>query len=110
MDITKDRLYCDAKDSPRRRATQAVMREAFEHLAALLAPVLAFTADEAWEFAGHAGSVHLELFPEVDEAARDHEVLEAHVEYLLKLRGGDRAGHRAGAPGKAHRQCARRRL
>ena len=31
VDITKDRLYCDAQDSPRRRATQAVMREAFEH-------------------------------------------------------------------------------
>ena len=30
VDITKDRMYCDAADSPRRRATQAVMREVFE--------------------------------------------------------------------------------
>jgi isoleucyl-tRNA synthetase len=85
IDITKDRLYCDAADSPRRRATQAVMREAFQSLSALLAPILAFTTDEAWEFAGHADSIHLELFPKPDESARDPEA-EAQIELLLKLR------------------------
>ena len=48
VDITKDRMYCDAPDSPRRRATQAAMREIFEALCRLLAPVLVFTAEEAW--------------------------------------------------------------
>ena len=32
VDITKDRMYCDAPDSPRRRATQAAMREIFDAL------------------------------------------------------------------------------
>src|SRR5207249_7185263 len=39
IDITKDRMYCDAADSPRRRATQAVMHEIFGALCRLLAPV-----------------------------------------------------------------------
>jgi isoleucyl-tRNA synthetase len=86
VDITKDRLYCDGADSPRRRATQAVMQEAFGSLAALLAPILAFTADEAWEFAGKAESIHIEMFPEVNEAARDPDA-ELEIEGLLKLRG-----------------------
>jgi isoleucyl-tRNA synthetase len=86
VDITKDRLYCDAADSPRRRATQTVMHRVFEDLARLLAPILAFTADEAWEFAGEKTSVHLELFPAPDAALRDP-ALEAQMEQLLKLRG-----------------------
>ena len=86
VDITKDRLYCDAADSPRRRATQAVMREVLDALTRLLAPILVFTADEAWEFAGNAESVHLESFPKARAELRDP-ALEAHVENLLKLRG-----------------------
>jgi isoleucyl-tRNA synthetase len=86
VDITKDRLYCDGAESARRRATQAVMGEAFRGVSALLAPILAFTTDEAWEFAGRTGSIHLELFPEVNEKARDI-AAEGQVELLLKLRG-----------------------
>src|ERR1700716_443255 len=52
IDITKDRMYCDAPDSPRRRATQATMHNIFEALCKLLAPILAFTAEEAWRYLG----------------------------------------------------------
>ena len=86
VDITKDRLYCDAANSPRRRATQAVMAQVLDALARLLAPILAFTADEAWQFSRNSASVHLELFPEPDAALRDT-ALEAHFEQLLQLRG-----------------------
>ncbi len=86
VDITKDRMYCDAVDSPRRRATQWVMAQAFDALARLLAPVLVFTADEAWEFSGRAGSVHLATFPEADPAWRA-EALETRIAELLQLRG-----------------------
>ena len=55
VDITKDRMYCDAPDSPRRRATQAAMREIFDALCKLLAPVLVFTAEEAWRHSAVAG-------------------------------------------------------
>jgi isoleucyl-tRNA synthetase len=44
----KDRLYCDRADSPRRRVTQAVMRQLMELICRLLAPVMPHTADEAF--------------------------------------------------------------
>ncbi|MEP6672142.1 MAG: isoleucine--tRNA ligase [Chthoniobacter sp.] len=86
VDITKDRLYCDAAHSPRRRVTQTVMVRVLDALARLLAPILAFTADEAWGFANHQTSVHLELFPEPDAVLRDP-ATETQVEQLLNLRG-----------------------
>ncbi len=86
VDITKDRMYCDAVDSPRRRATQAAMREIFDTLCRLLAPILAFTAEEAWGYLGTAGSVHLQLFPEPRAAARDT-LVRSEIEELLALRG-----------------------
>jgi isoleucyl-tRNA synthetase len=86
IDITKDRMYCDRPDAPRRRATQAAMREIFQALCQLLAPILVFTAEEAWSYLGEVGSVHLQLFPEPREAARDA-VVRAQIEELLKLRG-----------------------
>ena len=86
VDITKDRMYCDAASSPRRRATQTVMNACFDAITRLLAPILVFTADEAWGYAGHAESVHLETFPEPSAAWRD-EALEKQMEEWLKLRG-----------------------
>jgi len=64
VDITKDRMYCDAPDSPRRRATQFAMRGVHTALCRWLAPILPFTAEEAWTYTGAAASVHLEQFPE----------------------------------------------
>jgi len=63
VDTTKDRLYCDSSSSVRRRATQTAMTIIFKALCRLLAPILAFTADEAWEYAGYKGSVHEQDFP-----------------------------------------------
>jgi len=76
IDITKDRMYCDAPGSHRRRATQTVLYEAFDTLVRLIAPILVFTAEEAWSSFGKNLSVHLERFPEsnrslIDTAAID---------------------------------------
>ena len=49
-DVVKDRLYTDAADSLRRRATQTALHRMVGSLCKMLAPLLAFTADEAWEF------------------------------------------------------------
>jgi isoleucyl-tRNA synthetase len=69
IDATKDRMYCDAADSPRRIASQCAMHEIFHAISKLLAPILAFTADEAWEHAPFtSGSVHEQDFPEPDPA------------------------------------------
>src|SRR6266487_3278559 len=84
IDITKDRMYCDAPDSPRRRATQTVMHEIFGALCRLLAPVLVFTAEESWRHSALGGSVHLQEFPRLEH--RGHEESDQIAE-LLKLRG-----------------------
>ncbi|HXC99359.1 MAG TPA: isoleucine--tRNA ligase [Verrucomicrobiae bacterium] len=58
-DVVKDRLYTDAANSPRRRSTQTALHRLLTGLCQMLAPMLVFTAEEAWEFVpGAEGSVH----------------------------------------------------
>ena len=59
-DVIKDRLYTDAANSPRRRSTQTALHRLVTGLCQMLSPILAFTADEAWEFipGKPTGSVH----------------------------------------------------
>lgn len=84
VDITKDRMYCDAVDSPRRRATQTAFAEIFLAISKLLAPILAYTADEAWEHCPFTeGSVHTQDFPEATNSSREATQV---VGELLKLR------------------------
>jgi isoleucyl-tRNA synthetase len=73
FDVRKDCLYCDRPDSLRRRANRTVMDIVFDRLTAWLAPILAFTAEEAWlaREPGRTGSVHLTQFPEVPAEWRD---------------------------------------
>ncbi len=49
-DVVKDRLYTDPAASPRRRSTQTALHRLVTGLCQMLSPILAFTADEAWEF------------------------------------------------------------
>jgi isoleucyl-tRNA synthetase len=73
FDIRKDALYCDRLDSPRRRAARTVLDILHRSLCAWLAPVLVFTAEEAWlaRFPDEEGSVHLLDFPFVPEGWKD---------------------------------------
>lgn len=48
MNVTKDRLYSEAANSPRRRAVQTVLDDILETLVRILAPILSFTCDEVW--------------------------------------------------------------
>jgi isoleucyl-tRNA synthetase len=59
-DVIKDRLYTDAANSLRRRSTQTALHRLVSGLCQMLAPILAFTADEAWEFVPgkNVNSVH----------------------------------------------------
>jgi isoleucyl-tRNA synthetase len=64
FDIRKDTIYCDRPDSPKRRAARTVLDHLHRCLCTWLAPVLCFTAEEA--FAARFGedvSVHLETSP-----------------------------------------------
>jgi isoleucyl-tRNA synthetase len=84
FDIRKDVLYCDPYDSLTRRAALTVLDQVFAALTAWLAPMLAFTMEEAWlnRFPDEQGSVHLRQFPDVPPAWRD----EALAEKWRKLR------------------------
>ncbi len=77
LDILKDRLYTFPARSPDRRAAQTALYEILHKLVRLMAPVLAFTSDEVWDhLPGVSGSVHQELFPEVDRARIDDTLAE----------------------------------
>ncbi|MBI5136836.1 MAG: isoleucine--tRNA ligase [Nitrospirae bacterium] len=89
LDITKDAVYCGARNDPARRAAQAVMHRILTHLARLMAPVLSFTAEEVWEHMPAAWkreeSVHLADFPAPDPNRRD-DALATRWETLRKIR------------------------
>lgn len=70
FDIRKDSLYCDAADSPKRRAYRTVLDTLFHALVRYAAPVLAFTAEEVWQarFPSEDGSVHFLEWPELPAA------------------------------------------
>ncbi len=72
FDIRKDAIYCDRPDSLRRRAARTVLDHIHRCLTTWLAPVLCFTAEEAWcaRF-GESDSVHLQLFPTMPHEWRD---------------------------------------
>jgi isoleucyl-tRNA synthetase len=67
FDIRKDALYCDPLSSATRKAALSVIDQVFRCTVAWLAPMLCFTAEEAWmqRYQGEDSSVHLELFPEL---------------------------------------------
>ena len=80
FDIIKDRLYTAAPRSFTRRSAQTALHRICDALARLVAPILAFTADEIWENLPVAAdgkalpSVHLATFPQVRDR-EDYELL-----------------------------------
>jgi isoleucyl-tRNA synthetase len=78
FDIRKDALYCDPYESVARRSALTVLDIVFGALTAWLAPMLAFTMEEAWlnRFPGEASSVHLRQFPATPSAWRDEALAE----------------------------------
>ncbi|HUI39068.1 MAG TPA: class I tRNA ligase family protein, partial [Candidatus Nitrosotalea sp.] len=90
FDILKDRLYTFApKGCPRRSAQTAIYRIA-STLARLLAPILAFTADEIWQYLpreeGAPADIHLSLFPPGQFCSFPDEALDARWGHLLEVR------------------------
>ena len=89
----KDRLYCDPWDGPRRRRAQTVMYRIADALIRSVAPILVYTAEEAWlHFQGLSEeseeSVHLHLLPETFDFPADRvwkEAMALRAEVLKKL-------------------------
>lgn len=89
LDILKDRLYCSGKNSRLRRSAQTALFRILRDTLTLMAPILPFTTEEAWEsmpaYKGKAESIHLELFPSFKELWLDAEALK-EWEGLVGLR------------------------
>ena len=87
FDVRKDALYCDPISSVTRRAALQVIDETFRRVTVWLAPVLAFTAEEAWldRYPSEHGSVHLHTLPETPAAWRD-EALAARWQKIRRVR------------------------
>jgi isoleucyl-tRNA synthetase len=109
FDIRKDALYCDPYSSTTRRACLTVLDHLFRTTVCWLAPMLCFTAEEAWLASDpNAQSVHLEPFPQVPPSWRD----EGLAEKWRKLRNVrrvvtgalelERAAKRIGSALEAH--------
>ena len=90
LDVLKDRMYTFAPTSIARRSAQTVIYKITETLVRLVAPILSFTADEVWSYlpadGKRAESVHLALFPKLEELALDNSAVLEDWRKLLDLR------------------------
>ena len=89
-DILKDRLYTLGATQPQRRSSQTAIHHIFDALVKLLAPVLCFTADEAWSYRTSGeeyidDSVHLQDWP-VAPAEWSDNTIAADFALLLRVR------------------------
>jgi isoleucyl-tRNA synthetase len=73
FDIRKDALYCEPYSSTKRRAALETIEQIFRCTTLWLAPLLCFTAEEAWleRYPSEDGSVHLETFPAIPKGWRN---------------------------------------
>ncbi|RJP20282.1 MAG: isoleucine--tRNA ligase [Deltaproteobacteria bacterium] len=89
LNVLKDRMYCSPAGAPARRSAQTAMFEMAKGLLALIAPVLSFTADEAWGFLpgwpGKPDTVFLADLPEPREIPGAGELV-PRWERILALR------------------------
>ncbi|MBB6147288.1 isoleucyl-tRNA synthetase [Silvibacterium bohemicum] len=90
LDVLKDRMYTFAPVSVERRSAQTVLWKITETLVRLVAPMLTFTAEEVWGYLPHVegreASVHLALFPKLDDIAVKDEALLTDWNNLLEIR------------------------
>jgi isoleucyl-tRNA synthetase len=87
VDIRKDALYCEPRSSLKRKAALTVIDILCDAALRWLAPILAFTADEAWAQLrpGAEASVHLTQFPKMDARWSD-EALARRWELIRQAR------------------------
>ena len=79
LDILKDRLYTAGENSAARRSAQNALYHITHSLVRLIAPILSFTAEEAWEVLGGKddGSVFFEEWYGLPDAQLDGEAIAA---------------------------------
>ncbi len=89
LDIVKDRLYVEGKNSLQRRSAQTVLYHILKSLLVMLSPILAFTCEEAYEYFKSQKtkyeSVQVEHWPEYHEEWIDRQIM-ADFDELMQIR------------------------
>ncbi len=89
LDIVKDRLYVERKDSLKRRSAQTVLREILKSLLVMLSPILTFTCEEAYSYLCEEDrkfeTIHAENWPQYREEWVDQKLMK-DFENLLEVR------------------------
>jgi isoleucyl-tRNA synthetase len=89
LDVLKDRLYTSPPASRQRRSAQTAIYRILDAIARLMAPIMAFTAEEIWQHmpqvTGKPESIHMASLPEVDPAMID-EAMAGRWQKLLEVR------------------------
>ncbi len=87
FDIRKDALYCEAPSSAKRKAALTTVDHICDCVVRWLAPILSFTAEEAWLLyrPNAEASVHLASFPKIPREWRD-ENLAAKWDLIREVR------------------------
>ena len=91
LDVIKDRLYTTKPESKERRAAQTVMYKVLDALVRMLAPVLAYTAEEIWSFMPHVDTDEKEfvLLNDMPKSMPElyDEAFEAKWAQLMQVKG-----------------------
>jgi len=86
FDIRKDCLYCDPKDSEKRKSVTLILKVILDSLLKWLAPILSFTTEEIFRLINsNKKSIHLEKFLDFPEKIKDDE-LNTKWSELIKIR------------------------
>jgi isoleucyl-tRNA synthetase len=87
LDIIKDRLYCEKRDSALRLSAQSAMYEILDAMVRLIAPILAFTSNEIWQSMPHDENANPEhvMLNDMPKANPAYEMDAAAAEQWSKL-------------------------
>ena len=88
LDIIKDRLYCETKDSVARRAAQTAIYDILSGITRLIAPILVFTSEEIWQHMPKSSALNMDsvFYNDIPEESGIQVADPAHWELLLSVR------------------------
>jgi len=87
LDVLKDRLYTTAADSPARRSAQTALAIIRDLLLKLMAPILSFTAEEAWRIVHDADpTIFVRTWRDEHAPIADAPAIQARWQRILAVR------------------------
>jgi len=87
LDVLKDRLYTTARDSRSRRSAQTALAIIRDTLLKLMAPILSFTAEEAWQILKpDDATIFVHAWPEMVPKVEGADALLAKWDRILAVR------------------------